>query len=91
MLLIQLLVRTIFLMTPPHVNVNISSPCIVGTVKVAELCQYWPRVFRQRMEPYSIRTKAQHLIERWLRQYSEFRVAKAFTGSTDTNSIRPSS
>lgn len=38
MVLFQLLILTIFLVAPPHVNVNIASPCIVGTVEVAKLC-----------------------------------------------------
>jgi hypothetical protein len=41
---------TIFLVTPPHVKMEILPPCMIGSIRVGELGKKWAWVFRQRVE-----------------------------------------
>lgn len=41
---------TVFLMAPPHVNVDVSLPCVPAGVEVGKFRKKWTRVLRQRVK-----------------------------------------
>ena len=46
----QNLVHTIFLMTSPHIQMYVTLPCMIGRIKIGDLCKERARVFCQRVK-----------------------------------------
>ena len=48
------LTRTIFLMTSPHIQVYVTPPCVIGGIKIGDLCKERAWIFCQWMKSETV-------------------------------------